>query len=341
MKQKNLWFVLIVVVIFAFAIYLMNHSVTKLTDSLNEQEVIPLLLSGSAAESKAEISGLAWYDDNLILLPQYPQVFDETGDGVLFYLTKAEILSYLDGTNQDPLEPKMIQLNMPDLLDHIRNYQGFEAIGFAGTQVFVTIEAGDGAEMQGFLLRGEIDSNLTSMTFDTAKMTLLQPQAKSENHSDESLLVLKDKVITFYEVNGKTIVATPVAHVFDFDLNPIGTIPMTNIEYRITDTALESANVFWGINYFFPGEVNLLPLEDPIATAFGEGQTHAQYEHVERLVKFRLTDSGITLVDEAPLQLALIEDARNWEGLEILDDRGFLIATDKFPETILGFVPFP
>jgi len=32
-------------------------------------------------------------------------------------------------------------------------------------------------------------------------------------------------------------------------------------------------------------------------------------------------------------------DARNWEGIVRLDNRGFLLATDKFPTTILGFVP--
>jgi hypothetical protein len=32
---------------------------------------------------------------------------------------------------------------------------------------------------------------------------------------------------------------------------------------------------------------------------------------------------------------------RNWEGLVRLDDRGFLLVTDLFPGTILGFVPAP
>lgn len=173
MKPKNLWVILIVLFIFATALFFVNRSITNLNNLVTEQQVITLPLTGSAAQPEAEISGLAWFGDNLILLPQYPQIFDETGDGFLFYLPKAEILAYLDGTNPNPLEPKSIQLIAPDLLDQIRNYQGFEAIGFSETKVFVTIEAGDGADMQGHLLSGEIDSLLTSVTLDTANIALI------------------------------------------------------------------------------------------------------------------------------------------------------------------------
>lgn len=40
---------------------------------------------------------------------------------------------------------------------------------------------------------------------------------------------------------------------------------MDNIEYRLTDTALLSfGNEFWGINYFFPGDTDLLPSLTPL-----------------------------------------------------------------------------
>ena len=96
---------------------------------------------------------------------------------------------------------------------------------------------------------------------------------------------------------------------------------------------------FWGINYFFPGDTDLLPSIDPIADVYGK--SNAGFEHVERLVKFEYSEDGITLAKAAPILLVLTEDARNWEGLVVLDDRGFLLATDKFPTTILGFVPLP
>jgi hypothetical protein len=33
--------------------------------------------------------------------------------------------------------------------------------------------------------------------------------------------------------------------------------------------------------------------------------------------------------------------SRNWEAIVRLDDLGFLIASDKYPETEIGFVPLP
>lgn len=60
------------------------------------------------------------------------------------------------------------------------------------------------------------------------------------------------------------------------------------------------------------------------------------------MVKFKYSSAGVHLLDESPFFLMLDEeDVRNWEGLVVLDDRGFLMATDKYPFTILAFVPAP
>ena len=84
------------------------------------------------------------------------------------------------------------------------------------------------------------------------------------------------------------------------------------------------------------------PASDPLAQKFGLGPTHSQNETVERLVKMTYSASGITLADAPPIMLTLIPDtSRNWEGLVLLDGRGFLLVTDKFPETILAFVTMP
>jgi hypothetical protein len=348
MNQRKMWVVLgVLVVLVALALYVskgMKEAATggHATAVLPEQPVKQIELAGVAADRKAEFSGLAWYGDNLILLPQYPNVFDETGDGKLFYLPKKEIMAYVDGTSQTPLEPRPIQLVAPGLAEGIPAYQGFESIGFAGNQAFLTIESGEGTDMMGHIISGEISSDLSTLTLDTSNVVDIQPQAVSANHTDESLLVMKDKVLTFYEVDGEKIVAEPVAHVFDFNLKPLGTIPMTNLEYRLTDTSLASGNEFWGINYFFPGDSDLAPATDPIADKFGKGESQNNFAQIERLVKFEYSDAGATLADTAPVSLVLTsEDARNWEGLVVLDDQGFLLATDKYPSTILAFVPMP
>ena len=71
------------------------------------------------------------------------------------------------------------------------------------------------------------------------------------------------------------------------------------------------------MNYFYPGDVHLLPASDPLAEKYGEGKTHQIHDPVERLVEFQITESGINILDQPPLQFKLMPDneARNWEGL--------------------------
>ncbi len=342
MKQKNTWIVLAVLaaLIFLMIYFLKMGNLATENVTLEEKPVVQIQLTGPLAEAKAEISGLAWYGDNLVLLPQYPSVFDENGDGVLFYIPKEELLGYLDGKIKEPLQPRTIQLIAPQLADSIPGYGGFESIGFSGPRVFLTIESGQTAvNMKGFLISGMLSPDMAAMYLDVTNLAEIAPQDQSVNHSDEALLILGDRIATFYEINGEIYNPNPVAHVFDLDLKPIGVIPMDNLEYRLTDAAMSSDNEFWAINYFFPGDAELLPTSDPVEVKFGTGATHAEFDQVERIVKFQYSESGITLADTPPILLSLGEDIRNWEGLVLLDDRGFLMATDKFPSTILGFVP--
>lgn len=153
----------------------------------------------------------------------------------------------------------------------------------------------------------------------------------------------EDSLLTLHEANGQGINAKPIAHRFGADLAPAGTLPFVQVEYRVTDvTALDGEDRFWAINCFFPGDEKLRPEADPLAERYGQGPSHARHEQAERLLEFRYKPSGILLVERPPLQLELPSDeARNWEGIARLDGHGFLLATDKFPGTILGFVPGP
>ena len=80
----------------------------------------------------------------------------------------------------------------------------------------------------------------------------------------------------------------------------------------------------------------------PVFALYGIGPTHAENNVVERLIELEYTGTELVLSEAPPIQLQLLGDdeGRNWEGIVRLDDRGFLLVTDKFPETILAFVPF-
>lgn len=305
-----------------------------------EQPVTKIPLSGLISKAEAEISGMAWYGEWLVLLPQYPS---EVGDS-LYVLAKTDIVAYLDGEQEGSLVPQPIPVNAPDL-EALPNYEGLEAIVFSGEDVYITIETDQGSEMAGYLVAGRIASDLSELTVNSSEIFVIPPQTSIDNYSEESALYFDGMVMTIYEANGQNVNEAPIIHRFDPQLNSLESIPFPNIEYRLTDVTLPDENGrFWAINYIFEGSINKLdPAPDPLVAAHGIGPTHAANNIVERLVEFQYTDSGVLLTDTAPIQLTLLSDgtARNWEGIAQLDERGFLLATDKFPDTILAFVPFP
>jgi len=308
-----------------------------------ERPVTVIPLNGPIQKDSAELSGLAWFGDTLILAPQYPSRFG-SGDGAVFALSRDQVINYLDGASTGPLEPQEIPFISEGFEKSIPNFEGYEAIAFLGDQAFLTIEARGGASMFGFLVRGAIKEDLSELRLDPNSLTENYLQANWSNKSDETIVVKESGLFTIYEVNGVELNRAPSATLFDFSFQVQGSVPLPNIEFRLTDaTALDAANRFWAINYFFPGDTEQITDHDPIAEQYGKGATHSRFDIVERLLEFQYDSEGITLTDSHPIHLELLEDgtARNWEGIVRLGERGFLLVTDKYPTTILAFVPLP
>ena len=303
-----------------------------------ETAVQEISLNGSITNRNAELSGLAWYGEYLILLPQYP---DFSGrESVIFAIPKTQILAFLDGDDRTAIEPIRIPYESNGLGDNIRGFEGFEAIDFVGETAYLTIEV-SGSGMKGFLVQGQIEPDLSQLTIINPRMTEIEQPVTLGNRSDEALLIADGTIVTFYESNGEAVNPAPVAHLFDTNLMIDGTVPFPPIPYRITDvTGLDENGRFWAINYNFPGD-RAIQEADTLIAQYEEGPTHLNSDGVERLVEFQYSADGITIIDQPPIQLELLnDDLRNWEGIVRLDDRGFLLVTDKFPETILAFVPF-
>lgn len=279
---------------------------------------------------------MAWMGETLVLLNQYPNFAG--GDPVFYTISKATILEAIAG-EIDAIEPAPLPVALNGVDDAIAGFEGFESIVFEGDQVWLTSEATSG-RTGGWLVRGSVIDGGASLSLDPNSLQWIDPQTGIRNYSDESIVLTADGLFTLYEANGAGVNPAPVAHLFSRSGAPIGTLAFPSVEYRVTDaTSLDAENRFWVVNYMFPGDTWLEPAIDPIAERWGEGKTHAEMEQVERLVEMQYSTGGITLVDRAPIQLKLTLLSRNWEGIERLDDLGFLIVTDQFPDTLLGFVP--
>lgn len=308
-----------------------------------ETPVQTIPLTGELEACNAEISGMAWYGDYLILLPQYPNFFlglGERGDGALFAIPKADLDAYLSGASSAALQAIQIPLDA-DGANEITGFEGFEALVFNGDDVYLTIEVRRMGKMSAQVVKGRIAPDLSKVSLDAAIMPEIETQSGISNVSDEALLLVGDELLTIHEANGERVNPAPVAHRLDMDLSVVGTLPLPNIEYRLTDaTELDADGRFWAINYFYPGDAAMLPESDPIVEKFGQGETHAASDGVERLLEFSYNAAGIALIDTPPILLKLLDngDLRNWEGIVRYAD-GFLLATDKYPCTILGYVP--
>lgn len=308
-------------------------------DQAVERPLVKIPLAGPAAEREAEFSGMAWYGDTLVLLPQYPQRFAGPGyDAAFFTLSKAEILAYLDGRRSEPLVPSPLPVSNARLAWRTPLFQGFEAIAFAGDQVYVSIESWQGWSMMGYLMRGQVMPGLSEIRLDLDSLVRVRPQSRIFNMSEEALLVDQDWIISIYEANGAEVSPSPVAHRFDRRLRPAGEISFPHLDYRITDaSALDEHGRFWAINFLHPEERALVPQWQRQAS---QGPSPVRVPVIERLVELQIMDDSITLTGTPPIQLELEPGRapRNWEGIVRLEGRGFLLVTDKLPQTILGFV---
>lgn len=308
---------------------------------LMEQSVVEIPLEGALMEGDSQVSGLAWYGDELVLLSQYPDRFRSGGRDHIFAISKEKILDFLGLADGKALSPRRVPFNDSGIPELIDGFEGYEAVVFVGDRVFLTIEAVKGGGRIGHLVSGNVDGDLTAIRLDVASLQELTPISLVDEMAFEALLSVDKDLIAIYEANGKTVSPSSQAIWVDRSLGTQRTIPFPSIEYRITDTtSLDGDARFWAINYFYPGEEHLKPRTDPVVKKYGQGPTHAVSEAVERLVEFQWSDSAITLVDRPPVQLQLLAEgeSRNWEGIVRLDDKGFLVVTDTCPETILAFV---
>ena len=307
-----------------------------LFQSLFSQEIVPIEipLTGEAKDRSLEMSGLAWYKDNLILMPQYVN----KDDPCFYYLNKKSIIKWIESSQEISLNPEKIKLELPSFEKMIEGFQGFEAITFSGNKAYLVIESKNNGVMKSFLVKGKLDFSNRKLIVASKEVKEIPMSTNIKNMGFESILKYKYHLMVLYEANGVNVNKAPSALLFNSSLELKSSIPFPNLEYRLTDvSSVDSKNKFWGLNYFWPGEKERLnPGKD-----LKEGVTHNKYEHVERLVEYKILGDKVVRTTSPPILISLEEKSRNWEGLVRLDDKGFLIVVDEHPRTILAFIPKP
>ncbi len=309
---------------------------------IQEVEVLEIKLPKPASLREFEASGLAWYKAKLVFLPQYPHLFSDKNDGLLYYAEKSGIKKIISGESISELEIVEIPF-IAEGLDSIGKARGsgYEAIIFDGNDAYLSIESIDRNGISSYLVKGKVHGDLDSIVVDSSTLTALTSQTGLHNMGEEAITVWHNRVYAFHEANGANLIDTAKAFSTDFPSN-VNKIRMPSIEYRVTDaTSVDESGKFWVMNYFFPGEsAKLNPAGDPLVAMHGIGETNDTSISIERIIELRITNDQIQFSKKPPVYIKIEGIAgRNWEGIVKLDNEGFLIISDYFPKSIFGFVP--
>lgn len=306
-----------------------------------EAKVQLLPLSGPAASTEAEFSGMDWFDDELVLLPQYPARFGAQGDrnGQLFVLRR-EVLQQAIAGELPSLRPQPLPFVDAALRERIQGFQGYEAIAFQGSKAYLSIETEVDGRTHALLVRGTMQAHPPSLVLEATPLANLRSPRPIANLSYEALVVHEGGVDAFYELNGRGAPAKALR--YSEGSAGLSTLPFPTLEYRLTDaTTLDAKGCFWVSNYYWPKSA-WKPAPCALTKRWGQGCTHAAQPPVERLVELCYGARGaLHWGPHAPLLLRLNPprtDSRNWEGLVRFGDQGFLLITDKHPQTLLAFV---
>lgn len=311
--------------------------------------VLPICLAGEAAARANEYSGLAWHGDELFLLPQWsPRGLARaqsrpgfTGPFV-YRIPGARLRAFIDGRDRAPIAPECVAL---DALDLARDpdYQGFEAIDFDGDRAALLVERGDHDRMSGLFITARLDP-ARGLVVDREALTLDVPM-RSDNHAFEALTRVDGAWLALFEVNGMNPSCASTALRIDGTATEPRAVAVEALPYRVTDaTSADADRRFWVTQYSYRDVGDTGECERSIRATgcFGEAVScdPAAARSVERLLELR--DDGVSVrATGRRVQLVTGDRPRNWEGLVRLGDRGFVMVTDEWPRTLLGFVPTP
>ncbi|MFO0597837.1 MAG: hypothetical protein U0228_21225 [Myxococcaceae bacterium] len=292
-------------------------------------------LAGPCAGPDAELSGLAWLGDDLVLVTQYPHRFESS----FCAISRAQLDALkLDGTDA-PVTPRLLHVDVGPWLGQ---REGFEAMTTLGRNVFLTFEAedGEGGKRSAFLLRGELGDG--GLVFDPAFKVELPAQAQFNgrdlpNVSYEALTARDGQVFAFYEWNGSI---NPHPHALSWSPDAgLREVPLQPLEYRVTDATLpDEQGRFWVIDYLFTRDAKYVSdagqerLEQLVELQFSKKKGGGIERTASKPIRWPLLDAGVDADEKA-----LTRAQRNWEGVVRYRD-GFLLATDRYPVTTVGYV---
>lgn len=295
-------------------------------------------LSELASDRNAEFSSLCWYDENLILLPQYPSYSRKKIDkDIIFMLSKDKLASAVKNRGKKVTDMERIEVVNNQTYKILPGYEGFEGICYDGEYFYLTVEY-NSASTQAVIVKATLDEEKKQLEILNDQHLILDLPTNVFNASYESIFVYDEHIYAIFEANGRTVNHNRIAKKISKDFATVENIRFESIEYRITDvTSFDSTGRGWAINYFWPGDADhYLPYEDFIPNKFSD-ENNVEIG-VERIIPLIIIGNKIEY-DDSREPVYIKKEKRdvsyNWEGIVSYGDDYFLLATDKFPKTVL------
>lgn len=300
-------------------------------------QLMPLL------DDAAEISGLDFHPQlGLLIAPQYPGRFS----GALYRMPPERLQRWIESNESLPLLP--VPVSGLEELQDLEGYEGVEAlVAFGDERVALLVEQRTSQGMAATLIVGSLSSEGADLRSTASCRVQLTPRAQNPNQSLEALHWDEQggRLLAFAELNGPPLLSgRATAYAIDPSNCEVAELAMDPIPFRVTDVAslgepadgsAASPTTGWvSINYQWNGDAELSAIDTLRFNCYPGARGNGGVE--ERLVRWEI--DGDEARAQAALLLALDSRARNWEGLARVPG-GWIIATDKHPDTRFAFVP--
>lgn len=290
-------------------------------------------------------SGLTWHNNDLILMPQYPNFPTSVSirnvstlplEGSFFKISKHKLENAVKKSSTTKIKAKKLAITVSGTIKNTiqkTGHEGYEAILFDGEVVYALVELVN-EEVSSVLIQGTIKKNRIDFTkilkhFD--RFSGIEGMAK------EAMTLVGSDIMVFDEVNCECDNGIQKADLF----SPQGMgsnqkVEMPKIENRITDaTSLDPDGNFWVSNFLYYDDGNGVDSE---ILEICKSNTSNSIQQIHEL-HYDLDSKAISKLKTIKINFA---DTLNWEGIARLGPSHLLLINDDLPsskgETKFGYI---
>lgn len=305
-------------------------------------------LPATMAHANNEYSSMAIWNDEILLVPQYPAKY-------IYSLNKTGISNFTAGSSfSNDISKTYRFVHWYEVIAKIANYEGVEATTIIDNSIYFSIETTNPTDC--YVVKGKIaeSDGKAFIVMDTTKLLALKkPLTKQgkliDNAGFESMVYDgKGSIIAMYEYNRADVDGGPFAYKFDTSLNKtsLKKVPFgTPLPYRLTDAVTTAQGQILAMNYNWNGDKQYHSAGEMVNCS-GNVQKDVSKTCYSRVIELEINNT-ITYKEILQTECTGVESqltrksmgCYNWEGI-VPFENGVLVITDQYPGSYLRYYSF-